>query len=134
MANMDFSVLVQSASETVENWSKTKNYGFRMEIGDFDDLVDDQSEFKSRERCDRCIRPVKVCLCAHIGFVTKFTVKLRSPNFPNSTVEFIMKLVNIYAEKVRFLLHIIIQPSDVSGDFSLIFYEIIFMHALMLCV
>ena len=40
-----------------------------MEIGDFGDLVDDASEFKSRDRCPKCIRPVKVCLCDHIGFV-----------------------------------------------------------------
>ena len=40
-----------------------------MEIGDFDDLVDDASEFKSRDRCSKWIRPVKVCLCDHIGFV-----------------------------------------------------------------
>ena len=41
-----------------------------MELGiGFDELVDDQSEFKSRDRCPRCVRPVKVCLCEHIGFV-----------------------------------------------------------------
>ena len=49
------------------------SFRFRMELGiGFDELVDDQSEFKSRDRCVRCVRPVKVCLCQHIGFVYSF--------------------------------------------------------------